>query len=96
MDDETKEIARINDGKLARLLLSNLGPILDQIKTEAESKFIGQFKSGKLDQGNSLAYAAVIGTIEDIQNRLRQKINTADRQLGGIDIGRSDSNNIGI
>lgn len=90
MDNETRELSIINDGKLANLLLSSLGPILDQIKKEAEARFLGQFRTGKLDQGNSLAYAAVVGTIEDITNRLRQKINSSDRQLGGRPLGSTD------
>lgn len=79
MPEIERDLSRINDGKMARLILSNLSPILDQIKVEAENRFVSQFKEGKLDQGNSLAYAAVIGTIEDIKNKLMAKINMADR-----------------
>jgi hypothetical protein len=79
MVDTERDLSRINDGKMARLILSNLSPILDEIKQEAEQRFVSQFKSGKLDQGNSLAYAAVIGTIEDITNKLMAKVNMADR-----------------
>jgi hypothetical protein len=91
MTDETKPLAIINDGKLARLMLQSLSPMIEDIKKEAEARFLGQFRSGKLDSGNSLAYAAVLGTIEDIVNRLQQKISASDRQLERGSSGRDDS-----
>ena len=95
MSNTERDLSRINDGKMARLILSHLGPILDGIKAEAESRFVGQFRDGKLDSGNSLAYAAVIGTIEDIKNKLAAKVNTADRVFNERETSAgSDNDNI--
>jgi hypothetical protein len=90
MSNTERELTRINEGNMARMLLSNLEPILDQIKTEAEMRFVGQFREGKLDQGNSLAYAAVIGTLEDIKNRLRAKVGAANRMITERSSGGTD------
>lgn len=76
MIDENTILA---DGNLARLVLSNLSPILDSIKLEAQARFMNEFKLGSLDATKSLAYAAELRILEDIENRLKAQINRAER-----------------
>lgn len=85
----------IADGNLARLMLSNLGPILESIKTEAQTRFMTEFKVGTLDATKSLAYAAELRILEDIENRLKAQISKADRISRQRENARnSDTDNI--
>jgi hypothetical protein len=81
MSNTERDLARFNDGKMASLILSNLSPILESIKTEAQARFLNEFKDGKLDATKSLAYAAELRILEEIENKLKSKINTADRTI---------------
>lgn len=74
-----KQISRINDGNMARLILQNLGPILDGIYKECQARFLNDFRQGHLNEAKSLAYAAELSILENIEVRLKAKIGLADR-----------------
>ena len=98
MADLEKKMTQMNDGRTARLILSHLSPTLEKLKLESEAQFLNEFSSGSLDLSKSLAYAAKLSTIRDIENELRSKINVSDRLIteGQNERDRSDPNEFSI
>lgn len=64
---------------MAHVILNNLGPILEAQVRDVLSKIKSAYREGKADHLKLLAFAAELCTLEDIENKLKQKINTADR-----------------
>jgi hypothetical protein len=80
----------IGDGALARLLLTNLSPILESLEKESKARYLSEFKLGTLNEAKCLAYFAELGILENIENRLKSRITKADR----VSLGRvNDSRN---
>lgn len=73
-----KQLSQLNEGREAHLTLRGIGPIIEQQALEIIRKFKMEFRGGTLDLSKSLAFAAELCTIEDIENKLKQKINVAE------------------
>lgn len=86
MDNPTeKQLSQINEGRQARLTLNGVGPIMQAQFQEALNIFKNHYRAGTLDLSKSLAFGATITMIEDIENKLRQKIQLAEKFTKGQD-----------
>lgn len=79
LSEVEKKLSRQNDGRMANVILSNLGPILEGRVLNVLSKIRSCCRDGTADHIKLLALGVELCTLEDIENDLRQKINVADR-----------------
>lgn len=77
-----KKLTVQNEGNRARLAFQNLSPELDAETLSILSEMKSLYRTGQCDHLKLLACVAKLCTLEDIGNRLKQKMNAADRLAG--------------
>lgn len=72
-------LGNINRGNVAAALYPHLKPVLEEVREIAIAKMKNLYREGKASEGNLLACAAELCTLDDIDNRFKAKIRTGAR-----------------
>ena len=76
---DVSRLEQMNTGRVANVVLDNLRPELDALKREAIEKSKSLFRAGTHELAAYMSAAAQLVALEDLEIKLRQKINTGTR-----------------
>lgn len=71
---DTKKIASLNIGRTSQLVLDNIGPVLDETRIATLGEMKNDYRAGKLDEIKMFSKVASLCTLDDIEQRLRNRI----------------------
>jgi len=72
---DVKDIEIINEGRQAQIVLDNIKPIIDELRSESISTMLNEFRNGTNDLYKYVSQVSKLCVFEDIENRLITRIN---------------------
>ena len=83
-DYSHNEVENMQRAKTATIMLDNLRPILQEVRNDAVAKMKNLYRSGETDQKMLLSCVASLVTLDDIENRLRARMNRGRKTTEGV------------
>lgn len=77
--DQMKRLEKLNSGRTANVVLDNIKPELDALRSEAIEKSKILFRTGDHNVASYMASAAQLCALDDLEAKLKQKINVGIR-----------------
>lgn len=74
-DRHRLKLADVQEGQIATHIIAHLEPIHAALKEETISKMMNAYRAGNVEIGIYLAGAAQLCTLEDMQTRLKARVN---------------------
>jgi hypothetical protein len=77
--ESMKKLQQLNSGRTANVVLDNIKPELDALRSESIEKSKILFRTGDHQLAAYMACAAQLCSLDDLEAKLRQKINVGVR-----------------
>lgn len=84
-EDLNKKLSQVGEGKAARLVMSHMQSDLEYQRHAIVSRLKAMHRSGEATEAKLLAGIAELCTLDDLENRLNQKIRRGDNASKEID-----------